>query len=104
MKDYLYILRATRPELTVTGPTDAEMPALGAHAAYLQRLADEGVMIVAGRTQRTHVSDFGLAVFRAESDAAAEEIMRNDPAIVQGVMTAELFPYRIAFGTVLRAV
>ena len=103
MNQYLYILRATRPELTVSGPTEEEMPALGAHAAYLERLSGEGVMIAAGRTLRNHVSDFGLAVFQAESDAAAEEIMRNDPAIVHGVMTAELFPYRIAFGTVLRA-
>ena len=102
MSQYLYILRATRPELPASGPTEAELPALGAHAAYLQRLADEGVMILAGRTHRNHVTDFGLAVFQAESEAAAEEIMRNDPAIVLGVMTAELFPYQVAFGTVLR--
>ena len=40
----------------------------------------------------------GLAVFLAEDEAAARALMQSDPAILEGVMRGELFPYKIAFG------
>lgn len=35
-------------------------------------------------------------VFLAESEAKAQELVRNDPAAKEGVMRAELYPYRVA--------
>jgi hypothetical protein len=37
-------------------------------------------------------------MFWAADETAARAIMEGDPAIVHGVMTGELFPYRVAFG------
>ena len=39
---------------------------------------------------------FGITVFQATSEEAARDIMNNDPAVIAGVMRAELFPFRIA--------
>jgi len=39
---------------------------------------------------------FGLVIFEAGSEAAAQEFMRSDPAVAGGVMTATLHPYSIA--------
>jgi len=94
--EYLYRIQSTRPELLTDGPTPDEAGALEGHFAYLQDLTDRGVVLLAGRTLNTDPSNFGIVIFRAESAAAAQEIMTNDPAVAGGVMTAELFPYRVA--------
>lgn len=78
------------------GPTVEEEAAVADHFAYLQRLTDENVVILAGRTLNTDASSFGIIVFRAEDEHAARTIVDNDPAVRQRVMRAELFPYRIA--------
>jgi uncharacterized protein len=37
----------------------------------------------------------GIAVFRAESENAARQIMNEDPAVKKGVMTATLYPFKV---------
>lgn len=87
----------TRPELLQDGPTDAEAAVLEHHEAYLRRLTADGVVILAGRTQNLDSTSFGIVIFRAGSAEEAEEIMRNDPGVREGVMSSELFPYRVAY-------
>ena len=53
-------------------------------------------MLLAGRTQDDSPHTFGVAIFQAESEEAAQAIMNSDPAVRKGVMQAELFPFRIA--------
>ncbi len=93
---FLYRLVPTRPEMLVTGPTEREMAIIDAHFTHLRDLAADGVVLMAGRTVETGERTFGLVVFTAPSPAAAEALMRSDPAIAQGVMHCELFPYRVA--------
>ena len=69
---------------------------IDAHFAHLQKLAADGVMLMAGRTVDTGAATWGIVVFAAASLAEAEAVMRSDPAIAQGVMHGELFPYRVA--------
>ncbi|MFL5803143.1 MAG: YciI family protein [Roseiflexaceae bacterium] len=52
--------------------------------------------MLAGRTLNTDPSSFGIIILRADTEATARGIMEDDPAVQQGVMRAELFPYRIA--------
>ena len=96
MPQYLYRIRPTRPAMLVEGPTEREAAIVGAHFIYLSRLVDEGVVLMAGRTLNTDESSFGIAVFVAADDPAARALMHADPAVAQGVMTAELFPYHVA--------
>ena len=70
--------------------------AIDAHFAHLQKLAAEGVVLMAGRTVDTGAGTWGIVVFTAPSLAEAGIVMRGDPAIAQGVMHCELFPYRVA--------
>ena len=95
--EYLYTLRPTRPEMLRDGPTGAEAAVLEEHEAYLGRLAADAILILAGRTQTTDPSSFGIVVFRADSPEAAEAIMLDDPGVRGGVMRSELYPYRVAF-------
>jgi len=97
-QQWMYVVRPTRPEMLVSGPTEAEAATISGHVAYAAKLADEGTLILMGRTQTDTPDTFGIAVFFAESEELARAIMENDPAVVGGVMRAELFPYRVAFG------
>ena len=96
MPQYLYQVRPTRPEMLSEGPTTEEAAAVQGHFQYLQGLVDRGVVLMAGRTLTTDESSFGIVVFSADSDVSAQQIVDNDPAVVRGVMDAQLFPYRVA--------
>ena len=98
MQQWLYVLHPNRAEMLVSGPTPEEAATVGRHAAHCDALGKQSVMLMVGRTQTTTPDTMGLAVFLAEDEAAARAIMQSDPAVLEGVMRAELFPYRIAFG------
>jgi uncharacterized protein YciI len=93
---YLYRIQPSRPAMLAEGPTAHEAELIGLHFAYLEGLLEAGTLLTAGRTTNDDERAFGIAVFLAESDAAARQIMENDPAVKHGVMRAELFPYRVA--------
>jgi uncharacterized protein YciI len=89
---YLIIYRPPRP----TFPADAsaeEAAVIERHFAYLQRLLADGVLVMAGRRED---AEFGVAVIRAESEAAAREITKADPSVSEGVFTGEVHVFRLA--------
>jgi uncharacterized protein len=96
MLQFLYRIRPTRASMLIDGPDERESSIVAEHFAHLQRLSAQGTLIMAGRTLNNDESTFGIVVFRAESTSAANRIMSDDPAVAQGVMHAELFPYRVA--------
>ena len=96
MNQWIYILKVTRLEMLTEGSTPEEDEIVGRHFAYLQDLTEKGVMILMGRTQTADESTFGIAIFEAENEEAAQTIMENDPAVARGVMRATLYPYKIA--------
>jgi uncharacterized protein YciI len=96
MAQFLYRLSLLRPELLTEGPTEVEAAILSRHFGYLESLKAQGSLILAGRTLTTGPETFGIAIFEADDDTQAEAIMSADPAVAEGLMTAELFPYRVA--------
>lgn len=95
LPQFLYRIQPTRPGMLLEA-TPEEAAIIGEHFAYLQRLMAEGALILAGRTTNTDPSSFGVVIFQAADEAAARAIMQGDPAVQQGVMRAELYPYRVA--------
>ena|ERR1043165_6289840 len=102
LKEFLYLLRPVRADMHSTGPTAAEKEVIGDHFFHLKLLCDLGTVVLAGRTTTEDDKVFGLCVLKAKDEAAAREVMAGDPAIEKGVMTAELFPFRIAMLTGVR--
>jgi len=96
MPEFLYRLQLVRGDMLCTGPTASEQAVVAEHFAYLQDLTAQGVIILVGRTLTTDENTMGLAIFRAESEDAARQIMNGDPAVKKGVMTATLYPFTIA--------
>jgi uncharacterized protein YciI len=96
MTQWIYVLRALRQGMLTEGPTDEETLVLERHVRYLEQMAAAGNVIIAGRTQTTGPETFGIVVFRAESETAAQQLMAADPVVGEKVMTASLCPYKIA--------
>jgi uncharacterized protein YciI len=95
-KNYLYRIQPTRQEMLIEGATPEEAEIIGEHFTYLQRLTMEGVAILVGRTLTTDQDTFGIIILTARSDEEAYALMNADPAVSKGVMSAKLFPFRIA--------
>jgi len=93
---FIDVLKPTRLEMLTEGATPEEVETVSRHSAYFQDLTAKGVMILMGRTQNNDESTFGIAIFEAEDESAAQKIMANDPAVIGGVMRATLYPYKIA--------
>ncbi|MDI1479731.1 YciI family protein [Polyangium sp. y55x31] len=93
---WIYLVRAVRPDLLQTGPTETEMATLGRHGAYLEELKARGVLVFVGRTLTTGPETFGMAVVEAADEASAREIVDADPVVSEGLMRAELHPFFIA--------
>ncbi|BCB02813.1 YciI family protein [Bacillus sp. KH172YL63] len=66
------------------------------HFSRLKEWTDQGVVTLAGRTLNEEENAFGIVIFEAEGEESARTFMNEDPAVKEGIMTAELFPYRIA--------
>ena len=96
--EFLVLLRPVRAGMVVDGPLPEELPVLAAHRAWLEQMASEGRVVLAGRTREADPSTFGIAILRAASDAEAREIAGRDPAVAGGLMTAQVRPFRIAVG------
>jgi len=91
---WLLFLRATRDEMPIE-PTAEESRIVGEHFAYLQRLRDEGKLLLAGPSV-VPGDTIGIAIFEVDDEAEVRALVAADPAVVNGVMTAEIRPLRLS--------
>jgi uncharacterized protein YciI len=96
LQQYIYVFDPVRPEL-VTDPnawTENDIQIAERHFAYLKQATEEGIVILAGRSQ----DGLGPAVviFEADSEEAARRFMESDPFVSGGLMRANLHPFRAA--------
>jgi len=92
MKEYLYLIHPYRHGF-FDAPTPEEEAVLNEHFEYLKQATETGLVLLAGPCLD---DTFGLVVFRAENDEAANTFMFNDPSIKKNVMAAELHPLRVS--------
>lgn len=76
--------------------TTADEDIVQHHFQRLKEFTEAGVVILAGRTLNEEENAFGIVIFEAEDAEKAKAFMKEDPAVKEGIMTAELFPYRVA--------
>ncbi len=103
---YVYFVHPTRAGL-VSDPTEAEQETIRVHAAYLRALLAEGRLVLAGRAldpprgptagETLRLPTPGIVVFHAADDAHARRIMENDPAVRDGVFSACVERFALAY-------
>src|SRR5215207_6388706 len=96
MARYLYLLDPTRPEMLTAGPTPHELATFALHDAYLQRMAGEGTLLMAARALGA-AGGFGMGLVVAADDDAARAIAAADPMVTEGVATARVYPFHLAY-------
>lgn len=93
MSEWIYFIHPPRENFAET-MTEAESDAWARHWERIKRLFLDGVVILVGPTLAP--VNTGLCVFEAPDEAAAQQLMEEDPAIAEGFARGELRPYRIS--------
>jgi uncharacterized protein YciI len=95
-KQFIYVLRLVPRLYSDAAWTKEDNMALSRHFVRFQHAIETGELILAGRTREPGDKTFGIAIFEAKDEAAARKFMESDPAVVAGLMTAELHPFSVA--------
>ena len=93
MPEWIYFIHPPRDDFAAT-ITDAEQAVWAEHFAGLQRLLADGQLILAGPTLGR--INTGVCVFEAPDEAAARQVMTEDPVIQGGFARGELRPFRLS--------
>ena len=89
-----YLIRYRPPRETfIDDITDEERTVIEQHFVYLQKLMDEGKLVMAGRTDD---AELGISVICVETDEEASIIMGNDPAVKAGIFRCEVKSFLLA--------
>jgi uncharacterized protein len=96
-KQFVYVLKLTPRLLDEKNWTKQDEQIVGRHFRRLQQLHKEGRVLLAGRTlNESDPSQFGVVIFEAASEEEARALMEADDAVKEKIMTAQLFPFRVA--------
>jgi uncharacterized protein YciI len=95
-KQFIYVLKLIPALLNEENWTVEQEAIVERHFAKLQGLLEEGKLVLAGKTDGLDEKTFGIVILEVDSEEEAKLIMNNDPAVAEGIMKAELFPYRVA--------
>lgn len=92
MEEYLYKLIPNRNDFINT-MTAEENQILSEHYSYLEQLLETKELVLAGPCLD---GSLGIVIVRTQSFERAESLMKEDPSVVKGVMSASLHPYRVS--------
>lgn len=93
MAEWIYFIHPPRDDFAET-MTDEENAVWGEHFERYERLLAEGSLILAGPTLGS--INTGIFIFEAADEAAARQIMNDDPVIAGGFARGELRPFRVS--------
>jgi uncharacterized protein YciI len=94
-KQFIYVLRLVPQLYADSAWTKEDTATLERHFGRFQEATKSGQLILAGRTSEPGDKTFGIAIFEAPDEDAARKFMQEDPAVVGGLMTAELHPFAV---------
>jgi uncharacterized protein YciI len=94
-KQFVYVLHLVPRLYDDKAWTAEDKAAVDRHLANFKAAVQSDRLILAGRTRESGDKTFGIAIFEAADEAAAQKFMEADPAIAAGVMTVELHPFAV---------
>jgi uncharacterized protein YciI len=93
MAEWIYFIHPPRDNFAAT-MTDEEKAVWEVHFERFERLLAEGVIVLVGPTLGE--INTGIAILEAPDEAAARQLMDEDPVIAGGFARGELRPFRIS--------
>ena len=95
-EQYIYVLKLIPKLLNEDNWNEKENNIVERHFKYLKGLKEKGNLILAGKTLSIDENTFGIVIVVVENKKEARYMMNNDPAVNEGIMTAQLYPYNVA--------
>ncbi|HKZ43715.1 MAG TPA: YciI family protein [Anaerolineales bacterium] len=92
MAEFIYLIHPMRDEF-FDNPSENEVVAMQEHYNYLKAGVKSGQVVIAGPCMD---NSFGLVIFKAENENAANAFMMADPSIKKNIMIAELHPFKVS--------
>lgn len=99
MQLYVYKLKLNQKYHDMANWDDKVQGILKDHADYLHTGVKMERVIFVGRTDTELKDNFGLAVFKADNLEQAKAFMSADPVIVNEIMSAEVYPFKLLMVT-----
>ena len=98
MNAYLGVLILPQKYQDEKNWTAAEQAIVGEHFQRLIKKKDEGIVVLAGRTELplNNPEMMGLVIFYAKDEKEALQFMMDDPAVKNKIMLAKVHPYGLA--------
>lgn len=89
MKGYMLVILKTGPNTT----TDTQFinRSFRGHLDNINRLAEEGKLVVAGPLGRNDKTYRGIFILNASTIEEAEQLLQTDPAVAEGLLEAEIY-------------
>ena len=89
MKSYVLVLLKTGAH--AGAPKAERQKAFAGHMANIQRLADEGKLVVAGPLLKNDHNYEGIFIFNVKTVKEAEALLATDPAVASGLLAFEAY-------------
>ncbi|WGS64582.1 YciI family protein [Marinitoga aeolica] len=97
MRQFIYILKLIPKYMDENNWTEETNEIISRHFFRLKEYTEKGKIILVGRVpDESDPESFGIVIFEEENEEKANEFMQNDPAVKEGIMTAKLFPFKVA--------
>jgi uncharacterized protein YciI len=98
MPYFIYQLKLSPAYRVESNWTDETRKIISDHFNHLKQNCDKGKVLLAGKSDLaiSDTENFGICIFEAESKEDAQKFMDSDPTVINGVMTARLFPFSLA--------
>jgi uncharacterized protein YciI len=93
MAEWIYFIHPPRDDFAAT-MTDEERAVWSIHFERFERLLAAGTIILVGPTLGP--TNTGICVFEAPDEAAARQLMDEDPVLAGGFARGELRPFRVS--------
>jgi len=91
MKSYIFVVLKTGSVQISDSAKRAEM--FRGHFENINKLAEEGKMVLAGPIGKNEKSYRGIFVFNTDNEDEVKEMLEGDPTIVNGIFDVEIYKW-----------
>lgn len=93
-KEFIYELKPVPRLLKEVNWREEDRIIANKHVKYLKELQGSDNLVLAGEAQGVKENTFRIIIIKAFTEEEALNIMNNDPAVKEEIMTANFYPYK----------
>ena len=91
MKSYVFVILKTGPNKMEAGPERDKL--FTGHMSNINRLADEGKLVIAGPMGANEKSYRGIFIMNVKTIDEAKELLKADPTVSQNIFDVEYYEW-----------